>query len=474
APGDLRRHQQRHPVRRNGPGRRRTALRHNVRRRRRRLRHRVPGQPRRRVYESRLVRRRQRLLSLRPVITRKRRQFLRHHHLRRHQQLRQRLSHDPCRCRHQPRLLRRLFLRQRARKRVARDNQRHFLRHHRRRRPGLRRHPLSALCSASAKISILHPDKRRAHLRLDLNRRPVVSCAVQDEPRSNKLDQSRRHPQRHKFRHDSLRSHHQRRSILSRPDASVRREVRRLCFKLAPARRLAYSILPKSTNGTLMTTNKIAHTILRLSAALLSTSIALAQTPSSAAGGAGEYHVSQTFHIGGEGSWDYLTVDPEHKLLFVPRTTHTMVLDANTGKTVADIPGQKRNHCVALVPGAGRGFISDGTDASVTVFDLKTYAVLGKVKTVTDSDGIIYDSASDKVLVVSGDNGVLIPISPNIDLATGKADPAIELGGAPEFLAADGKGKVFINLMNKDQVAVVDTKAMKVVDKWSVNPGGSP
>ncbi len=223
-----------------------------------------------------------------------------------------------------------------------------------------------------------------------------------------------------------------------------------------------------------MTTNKIAHTIFRLSAALLSTSIALAQTPSSAAGGAGEYHVSQTFHIGGEGSWDYLTVDPEHKLLFVPRTTHTMVLDANTGKTVADIPGQKRNHGVALVPGAGRGFISDGTDASVTVFDLKTYAVLGKVKTVTDSDGIIYDSASDKVLVVSGDNGVLIPISPNIDLATGKADPAIELGGAPEFLAADGKGKVFINLMNKDQVAVVDTKAMKVVDKWSVSPGGSP
>jgi hypothetical protein len=108
---------------------------------------------------------------------------------------------------------------------------------------------------------------------------------------------------------------------------------------------------------------------------------------------ASSYQVSQTFHVGGEGGWDYLTVDPEHKLLYVPRSTHTMVLDARTGKEVADIPGQKRNHGVAIVPSAGRGFITDGADASVTVFDLKTYAVLGKVKTAEDSDGVIYDSA---------------------------------------------------------------------------------
>jgi DNA-binding beta-propeller fold protein YncE len=184
--------------------------------------------------------------------------------------------------------------------------------------------------------------------------------------------------------------------------------------------------------------------------------------------------VSQTFHIGGEGAWDYLTVDAEHKLLYVPRSTHTMVIDATTGKTVADIPGQKRNHGVALVPSAGRGFITDGTDASVTVFDLKTYAVLGKVKTAIDSDGVIYDPASGKVLVVCGDASCLIPISPNLDPATGSADPQVDLGGKPEFLAADGKGKAYINLVDKDQVAVVDTKTMKVLDKWSTAPGGSP
>jgi hypothetical protein len=223
-----------------------------------------------------------------------------------------------------------------------------------------------------------------------------------------------------------------------------------------------------------MKTREIMRAVLRLSLAVLITPLAYAQAPTSPTDETGPYHVSQIFHIGGEGAWDYLTVDAEHKLLYVPRSSHTMVLDATTGKTVADIPGQKRNHGVALVPSAGRGFITDGTDSSVTVFDLKTYAVLGKVKTAVDSDGIIYDPASGKVLVVCGDASSLIPISPGLDLATGSADPAVDLGGKPEFLAADGKGKAYINLVDKDQVAVVDTRTMKVLDKWPTAPGGSP
>lgn len=219
---------------------------------------------------------------------------------------------------------------------------------------------------------------------------------------------------------------------------------------------------------------KIRYIIFTLAVASLTASPAFAQTAASTQGEAGSFHVSQTFHVGGDGGWDYLTVDPEHKLLYVPRSTHTMVLDDTTGKTVADIPGQKRNHGVAIVPSAGRGFITDGNDASVTVFDLKTYAVLGKVKTADDSDGVIYDPASDKVLVVCGDPGLLIPISPNLDLATGTADASVDLGGKPEFLAADGQGKAYINLVDKNEVAVVDTKTMKVLNKWPTAPGGSP
>jgi DNA-binding beta-propeller fold protein YncE len=219
---------------------------------------------------------------------------------------------------------------------------------------------------------------------------------------------------------------------------------------------------------------KIKHAISFLCLAVLVTSFAQAQPSTSATADTGPYHVSQTIHVGGEGGWDYLTVDPDHKLLYVPRSTHTMVLDATTGKTVADIPGQKRNHGVAIAAAAGRGFITDGADASVTVFDLKSYAVLGKVKTAEDSDGVIYDPASGKVLVVCGDAGVMIPIAPDLDLAAGNADPPVELGGKPEFLAADGQGRAYINLVDKDQVAVVDTKTMKVLNKWPTAPGGSP
>lgn len=223
-----------------------------------------------------------------------------------------------------------------------------------------------------------------------------------------------------------------------------------------------------------MNTRKIKYAFIPSLLAVLIPSFAHAQSSTPTPGETGPYHVSQTFHVGGEGGWDYLTVDPEHKLLYVPRSTHTMVLDANSGKTVADIPGQKRNHGVAIVPTAGRGFITDGADGSVTVFDLKSYAVLGKVKTADDSDGVIYDPASGKVLVVCGDAGVMIPIPPDLDLAAGKADAPVELGGKPEFLAADGLGKAYINLVDKDQVAVVDTKTMKVLNKWSTTPGGSP
>ena len=188
----------------------------------------------------------------------------------------------------------------------------------------------------------------------------------------------------------------------------------------------------------------------------------------------GPYQVAKVIHVGGAGGWDYVTVDPDHQHLYLPRTTHTMVLDAATGKAVADIPGQKGNHGVALAPSVGRGFISDGKDASVIVFDLKSFEVLGKVKAYEDADGIIYDPATNKVLVSCGDAGVLLPIPADLDLKTGQADVSIKLGGKPEFLVADGQGKVFVNLVDKDLVAVVDLKAMKVTDKWPTAPGGAP
>jgi DNA-binding beta-propeller fold protein YncE len=188
-----------------------------------------------------------------------------------------------------------------------------------------------------------------------------------------------------------------------------------------------------------------------------------------------DWGVVKTFPIGGEGSWDYLTVDPGTHRLYVPRTTHTMVIDSETGKTIADIPGQKNAHGVAIVPAAGRGFISDGGgDGAIVIFDLKTSAILGTIAATPDADGIIFDPASGRVLVVSGDKGLLMSLKPDIDPKNGKIDAPIDLGGEPEFLASDGAGRIFVNLMNKNEVAVVDFKARKVVARWPVAPGGAP
>ena len=140
-----------------------------------------------------------------------------------------------------------------------------------------------------------------------------------------------------------------------------------------------------------------------------------------------KYDVIKTFKIGGDGGWDYVTVDPASHKLYVTRSTHTQVIDSESGKVVADIPDQKRSHGVAIVPDANRGFISDGGadggSVAVLIFDLKTNQMLGKIESPADSDGIIYDEASKKVLVVCGDESKLrCSLAPDADPKTGKVD----------------------------------------------------
>ena len=187
------------------------------------------------------------------------------------------------------------------------------------------------------------------------------------------------------------------------------------------------------------------------------------------------WSVKKTMHIGGAGGWDYVTVDPATHRLYVPRSTHTMVIDPDSGKVIADIPGQKVAHGVAIAPEFGRGFISDGGDnGAIVIFDLKTNEVLGKVTARPDADGIIYDAGTKQVLVGCGDAGVLVTLKPDVDPKNGSIDSPIDLGGKPEFLAADNAGKAYINLEDKDQLAVVDLQARKVLAHWPVAPGGQP
>ena len=204
--------------------------------------------------------------------------------------------------------------------------------------------------------------------------------------------------------------------------------------------------------------------------ALISLSALLACIPVRAQ----SWHVATTFHPGGEGGWDYVTVDAPNHRLFVTRATHTQAIDTRSGKLLADIPGEVRSHGVALVSRLNRGFITDGGGSgAILVFDLKTYKVLGRIPTMPDSDGIIYDAGTNLVLAVSGDGNALMTFPPDIDPKNGKVT-TIALGGAPEFLAADGSGKAYINLEDKDLVAVVDLHSNKVLDRWPVTPGGHP
>jgi hypothetical protein len=165
--------------------------------------------------------------------------------------------------------------------------------------------------------------------------------------------------------------------------------------------------------------------ILSASAAFLMTvfPLANAQQPT--------WQISKTLHIAGDGAWDYVTVDSQTNRLFVTRSTHTQIIDTASGKVIADIPGQSRSHGTAIVPAVNRGFITEGGgEGAIDVFDLSTYKLLGKIHTMPDSDGIIYDPFQNLILAVSGDEGKLLTFKPDINIATGKF-ATIDLGGAP-------------------------------------------
>src|SRR5712691_899492 len=214
------------------------------------------------------------------------------------------------------------------------------------------------------------------------------------------------------------------------------------------------------------------RSLFALSLALLAQAAGPA-SPTATPAATGPYRVVKTYHVGGEAKyWDYVSFDQERNLLFVSLGTHMAVIDAATGKTVADIPGMKRCHGVALVPSVNRGFISDGDGEAVVIFDLKTYEVLGKIGIGPDADGIHYDPATKKVWVVSGDGNFVTPIPADVDPKAGRAEQPVALGGKPEFFVID-RGKAYINLTDKNEVVVVDTWTKEVLNRWPVAPGGA-
>src|SRR5450432_2441869 len=167
------------------------------------------------------------------------------------------------------------------------------------------------------------------------------------------------------------------------------------------------------------------------------------------------YKVVRVMTIGGEGRWDYVTVDPATKLVYLSRQTHTQVI-RETGELVGDIADTAGVHGVALVPELNRGFTSNGRANSVSVFDLKTLHVLGTVATGNNPDCIIYDPASKTVIAFNGRGQSATVIDAAAEPSTNPKS-TIPLDGKPEFAASDEQGHVYVNIEDKSEVQVIDT-----------------
>lgn len=182
-------------------------------------------------------------------------------------------------------------------------------------------------------------------------------------------------------------------------------------------------------------------------------------------------HVTKNSKLGGEGGWDYLTIDPAARHLFISRATHVMVIDADSAKSVGDIPDTPGVHGIALAPEFGRGFTSNGREGTVSIFDLATLKPIGKVQNVGDNpDAILYDPATKRVFTFNGRSHD----STAIDAQTGKIVGKIPLDGKPEFAVTTGKGEVFVNIEDKSELAAIDPAALKVKSVWSLAPCEEP
>jgi DNA-binding beta-propeller fold protein YncE len=199
---------------------------------------------------------------------------------------------------------------------------------------------------------------------------------------------------------------------------------------------------------------------------VLALSLGLFATPSFATD---SYQLSKKIPIPGQGNWDYLKVDESARRLYVSHGTRVDVLNVDSGEILGNIP-TLGVHGIALAPEFGRGFISDGKAAKVLIFDLKTMKIIQEVAVGKNPDAIIYDSSSSRVFAFNGGSNS----ASAINAADGTVAGTIDLGGGPEFAVADGEGFVFNNLEDESLVLKIDSRKLKIEQRWPTAPCASP
>ena len=195
----------------------------------------------------------------------------------------------------------------------------------------------------------------------------------------------------------------------------------------------------------------------------------LAATAGLLAADSAEYHVVARYHVGGEGGYDYLRVDPAARRLYVSHNTKVDVLDVDSGKKVGEIDGLKRVHGIAIARDAGHGFVTSGGDNEIVMFDLRTLAVLKRTKaTGNGPDAIEYDAGTKRIYVADHGSGDVTVVDP----ASGDVVGTVKFGeGRLEGIGFDGRGNGYVNAEDKSSVFVFDLKTLTPKAKWSSAPG---
>ena len=187
------------------------------------------------------------------------------------------------------------------------------------------------------------------------------------------------------------------------------------------------------------------------------------------ASGASGYHVTKRAVLGGDGLWDYLEVDPATHRVFITRATHVMVVDPAQGKIVGDVPNTPFVHGIAIAADLHRGFTTNGDTSAVTIFDTNTLQKIGEAKTGKEPDAIVYDPATKRVFAMNRTG-----TSTAIDATNGQQLGEVALGGQPEFAVADGKGRIFVDLEDKNELAEFDAKTLHLDHAWPLAPCTGP
>jgi YVTN family beta-propeller protein len=196
--------------------------------------------------------------------------------------------------------------------------------------------------------------------------------------------------------------------------------------------------------------------------------ITLGLVTAASCGAQGAYHFLKEIPITGEGGWDYLSVDPSARRLYMSHGTEVVVVDLMNDTVVGRITNTPGVHGLAPAPELGRGFVSDGRENKASIVDLKTLATLAKVDTGQNPDGMLYEPGRQEAYLFNGRS----QSATVIDAKSGKVVATIPLEGKPEFAAADPEaGRVYDNLEDKSEVAVIDTATHNVVTNWPIAPG---